>query len=148
MQGTPTGPAGTSAEGPRRTRWAAIVGLLVILVGIGVASTVLVPLAQGKGVTWSSFVATYDWIVAVVIVLLVIVLLVYGLRRAFPEPRERVRYRRLRRRYYPDQPEAVPGPDQAVSIARQRYARGEISSDQLDQILRQLGKGPGTVAPP
>jgi uncharacterized membrane protein len=38
------------------------------------------------------------------------------------------------------------GPDPAVMIARQRYARGEISREQYDQIMTDLGRrgrGPG-----
>jgi uncharacterized membrane protein len=38
------------------------------------------------------------------------------------------------------------GPDPAVVIARQRYARGEISREQYDQIMTDLGRrgrGPG-----
>jgi putative membrane protein len=38
------------------------------------------------------------------------------------------------------------GPDPAVVIARQRYARGEITREQYDQIMTDLGRrgrGPG-----
>jgi putative membrane protein len=38
------------------------------------------------------------------------------------------------------------GPDPAVVIARQRYARGEITREQFDQIMTDLGRrgrGPG-----
>ncbi len=38
------------------------------------------------------------------------------------------------------------GPDPAVRIARQRYARGEITREQFDQIMTDLGRrgrGPG-----
>jgi putative membrane protein len=38
------------------------------------------------------------------------------------------------------------GPDPAVRIARQRYARGEITREQYDQIMTDLGRrgrGPG-----
>ncbi|HXW66701.1 MAG TPA: hypothetical protein VEL82_02300 [Thermoplasmata archaeon] len=38
------------------------------------------------------------------------------------------------------------GPDPAVMMARQRYARGEITREQFDQIMTDLGRrgrGPG-----
>jgi putative membrane protein len=38
------------------------------------------------------------------------------------------------------------GPDPAVMVARQRYARGEITREQFDQIMTDLGRrgrGPG-----
>ncbi len=38
------------------------------------------------------------------------------------------------------------GPDPAVQIARQRYARGEITREQFDQLMTDLGRrgrGPG-----
>lgn len=36
------------------------------------------------------------------------------------------------------------GMDRAAMIARMRYARGEISKEQYDQIMRDLGRGPGS----
>ncbi len=34
------------------------------------------------------------------------------------------------------------GPDRPAMIARMRYARGEISKEQFDQIMKDLGRGP------
>ena len=114
-----------------------MVALLIILVAIGLTTTLLVPLAQGNAVTWSSFVSTYDWLVAVVLVVLVLALVAWGMRQTFPQRGARV-HRRARRQ---DREGSAPN-DPAASIARERFARGEISSDQLDQILRELGRGP------
>jgi uncharacterized membrane protein len=35
------------------------------------------------------------------------------------------------------------GPDRPARIARMRYARGEITRDQYNQILQDIGRGPG-----
>lgn len=43
-----------------------------------------------------------------------------------------------------------PGRDPAVMAARQRYARGEITREQFDQIMTDLGRrprGPGPYPP-
>ncbi len=50
-----------------------------------------------------------------------------------------------RRRAYYGGPRGPPG-DRAVMIARRRYARGEITREQFDQIMADLqrqGRGPG-----
>lgn len=49
-------------------------------------------------------------------------------------------------RGYGRRPRGAWGPDPAVLAARQRYARGEISREQFDQIMTDLGRrgrGPG-----
>lgn len=33
---------------------------------------------------------------------------------------------------------AMPGADPATAVARERYARGEITKDELDEIIRTL----------
>lgn len=33
---------------------------------------------------------------------------------------------------------SAPGRDRALDVARERYARGEISKDELDEIARTL----------
>jgi uncharacterized membrane protein len=35
------------------------------------------------------------------------------------------------------------GPDRPARIARMRYARGEITREQYNQIMQDLGRGPG-----
>jgi len=36
------------------------------------------------------------------------------------------------------------GPNRPAMVARMRYARGEITREQYDQIMRDLGRGPGS----
>jgi uncharacterized membrane protein len=53
---------------------------------------------------------------------------------------------RPRRQYYRQQYGPGMGRDPAVMAARQRYARGEITREQFDQIVTDLGRrgrGPG-----
>lgn len=40
------------------------------------------------------------------------------------------------------------GSDPAVIAARERYARGEIGAEQLDEIMRNLGYAPSDAGPP
>jgi uncharacterized membrane protein len=35
-------------------------------------------------------------------------------------------------------PAAAPGHDEAVAIARRRFASGEITKDQFDELMRSL----------
>jgi putative membrane protein len=54
--------------------------------------------------------------------------------------------RASRREYYRQQHRGGPGRDPAVMMARQRYARGEITREQFEQIMTDLGRrgrGPG-----
>jgi len=117
---------------------AAILALLVIAIVIGVVDLLL----QGQTLSISSALASWNWLFTVAIVIIVVVIVVWTLRLATggvgAGHRER-RYERRRLRYGDATP--VSSPDSAIQIARERYARGEISQQQLDQILRQLSKG-------
>ena len=73
-------------------------------------------------------------ILAIVIIVMVLRLVFRGIGVA---PRERAHERRTRRH---GNASGIQGRDPAVDIVRARYARGEISQDQMDQTLRQLGK--------
>jgi uncharacterized membrane protein len=52
------------------------------------------------------------------------------------------RMSRYPRRYAENSPEGY-GPNRPAMIARMRYARGEITREQYDQIMRDLGRRPG-----
>jgi uncharacterized membrane protein len=39
----------------------------------------------------------------------------------------------------PMPPAAMPGHDEAVAIARKRFASGEITKDQFDELMKALG---------
>jgi len=131
----------SSGAGQGRPRGVGLVVLFVVLIGIALATAVLVPLAQGQSVSWSNLVSSYDWLVAVFIIILVIALTLYATHQTLGYPEGR-RERRRRRRGFDERTGSAPGPDSAVTTARERYARGEISSAQLGLILRELGETP------
>jgi len=133
----------SSGAGQSRPRGVGLVVLFVVLIGIALASAVLVPLAQGQSVSWSNFVSSYDWLVAAIIIILVIALTLYATHQTLGYPDGR-RERRRRRRGFDEPAVSAPGSDSAVAIARERYARGEISSAQFSSILNELGETPGS----
>lgn len=133
-------PAPDSPPDRRPSMWsslAALVALVCITVVIGVVDL----LVQGQNPSLAAALASWNWVVNVILVILAIVIVLLVLRMVFRglgmTPHERSRERRARRHGYDDEPRDQ---DPAVDIARARYARGEITQDQLDQTLRQLGK--------
>lgn len=143
--------AADPASGPylstARPRGYGLVVLLVILLGIALATAVLIPLAQGRPVDWATLTGTYDWLVAVLIVLLVVAGLLTAMRLATGDSKARRDGFRTRRARRIAASPATPG-DPALAIARERYARGEISSGQLDELVAQLDKNRGSDSEP
>jgi len=127
-----------SADGRPSVRTS--VAALLALVGIAVVIGAVALLLQGQAPSVAAAVASWDWVVGVVLVILAIVI-VFGVIRVVLQGvggrTERSRERRSRRLGLSDEHRHR---DPAIEIARARYARGEISQDQLDQTLRQLGK--------
>jgi len=113
---------------------------LLALVGIAVVIGAVDLLLQGQTPSVAAAVASWDWVVGVVLVILAIVIIFSAIRvvfRGVGVNTERSRERRARRLGHFDEHQYR---DPAIDIARARYARGEIDQDQLDQTLRQLGK--------
>jgi len=135
----------SQGAGRSRPKGIGLVVLFVVLIVVALATAVLVPLAQGQSVSWSNFVNSYDWLVAAMIIILLIALALYATHQTLGYPEGR-RERRRRRRGLDESIVSAPGPDTAVAIARERYARGEISSQQFNQILSELGETPGSRA--
>lgn len=136
-----------SAVDPRRRLFQGLVSI-VVLIAIAVIIGVGFSLAQGQFPSWSGALAAWSWVVTVILVILAVVivigvvrLVVMGVRG---EPYSRHHERRFDRRREAD--ESAQGPS-AVEIARQRFARGEISEDQYDQILQKLAKGSEAPSP-
>ena len=132
-----------SGVGQGRPKGIGLVVLFVVLIVVALATAVLVPLAQGQSVNWTNIVNSYDWLVATIIIILVIALALYATHQTLGYPEGR-RERRRRRRGIDGPVGPASGPDGAVAIARERYARGEISSQQLNLILSELGENPGS----
>lgn len=115
---------------------------LVALIGIAVLIGVIDLLASGQSLSVSAALASWAWVLNVVLVLLAIVIVIWVVRLVAwgvggVPPSERYERRRERRRSL----DRSAGSDPAVEMARERFARGEISQDQFDQTVRKLGKG-------
>ncbi|HKN07323.1 MAG TPA: hypothetical protein VJ021_06985 [Thermoplasmata archaeon] len=54
------------------------------------------------------------------------------------------RVSRTGRRSGGNYPDGGYGPNRPVMVARMRYARGEITREQYDQIIQDLGRKPGS----
>ena len=132
---------------PRRWLYAGLTALFV-LVGVAVMIGVAVPVLRGQVPSWSLDLAPWNWIVGLIGFLIAIWIIFWVVRFLFwglsGAPYSHAYWRHYYRRYGMREPF---GPDPAVEIARERFARGEISQDQLDQILRQLERGSGPLPP-
>ena len=117
--------------GPRRLTW------LWISLGLVVAfAAFLVILLAFRAEVGSAYVSSFGLFGGFFLVFLVLWIVFFVVRIAFWSSRAR----RGRRGAGP------PMRDPAVMIARQRYARGEISREQYEQILSDLYR-PGTRPP-
>jgi uncharacterized membrane protein len=96
-------------------------------------------LLSGQTVAVSAALAAWGWVFDVVLVILAVVTGIWVVRPVVSGvggvPHSE---RHHERRRYSD---GSAPPDRAVEIARERFARGEMSQEQFDQTLRQLGKG-------
>jgi len=125
---------------PRRPLYSGLVAVFV-LIAIAVLVGVIDLLLSGQTLSVSAALASWAWVFNVVLILLAIVIVVWVVRLAATGvggvPHSR-RFERLHERYH-DTGGSAPA-DPAVEIARERFARGEISQEQLDQTLTKLGK--------
>ena len=125
---------------PRRSPYSSLAGLFA-LIAIAIVVGLVYLFMSGQSVSFSAALASVAWVFDVVLVILSIVIIIWVVRLVasgvggFPHS-ERYLRRHERRRYA----ERPPSSDPAVEIARERFARGEISQEQFDQTLRQLGK--------
>jgi uncharacterized membrane protein len=83
----------------------------------------------------------------VLIIIAVIGVIVWMSRTLGGGPEALDQYRHSRRYYRRHGKEDPPYSDLAVEIARQRFARGEITESQLDQILGHLSRESETTHP-
>ena len=131
----------TENSGDRRPSLGASLAALLALIGVAIVIGVMDLLFQGQLPSWGAALASWSWTLNVLLVILAIVIIVMVLRLVFRgvgvSPQDRTRERRARRHGYNV---GAAYRDPAVDIARARYARGEISQDQLDRTLAQLGK--------
>ena len=127
---------------PRRWLYAGLVALFALL-GVSILIAVAVPVIRGEVPAWQISEAPWDWLLGllgVVIAIWIAVAIVRVVAWGVLGPGYAYRHdRRAWRHYY----RHWGGPfDDAVATARERYARGEISRDQLDQIVHDLSRPP------
>jgi len=127
---------------PTQSSTPALVARLLALIGMAAVVGTLYLLLQGESPSWAAAFASWSWALDVLLVVLAIAVILTIVRLVFrgigARPRDRDHGRRARRNGRAD---VIPYRDPAVDIARTRYARGEITEDQLDRALGQLRKG-------
>jgi len=130
---------------PRRILYAGVTALLV-LVGLAIAFSISVPLIRGTVPDLASAVSSWDWVIGVIAIVLVFVvvfsivrLVLWGIWGAEYSGAGRHYYRHYYRHYFAGLP---MGWDPAIDVARQRFARGEITEEQYLQMVRQLSGSP------
>jgi uncharacterized membrane protein len=123
---------------PPRTRWVPIViGLLFAVVAVVILLILFFPTAFG----FSAPSGPYRYGLGGVFVLFfVVIVLFFIVRVAFWS----MRASRYSPRSRGGGPAAYAGPNRPAMIARMRYARGEITREQYEQILQDLRRPPGT----
>ncbi len=142
MQGPYGGPAGGpgpyAGYGPRRRRPRVWIFAAVALVAVAIVGVLLLLYLNGFfGPTPYGAHAYYPFFGGFILLFLIVWIGFFVLRVSFWTARTQGRYPGYGQRR---------GPDPAVMVARQRYARGEITREQFDQIMTDLGRrgrGPG-----
>ncbi len=125
----------------------ASVAVLLALVGAAVVLAVVVPIAQGHLPSWAVENAPWNGLIRLIGVVLAVWIVVWLIRLVVWGTIGGPYYRRYGGRYYARYGRSPWGPDPAVTVARERYARGEITREQLDQILSDLGRSTGPLPP-
>jgi uncharacterized membrane protein len=120
---------------------------ILVLVALAVLISVVFPLLNGQVPNWSTVVSSWIWVPEVLIIIAVIGVIVWMSRTLRGGPEAPDSYWHTRRYYRRHEMPSSSAPDSAVEIARQRFARGEITEDQLDRILGHLGRESGSVPP-
>ena len=132
---------------PRRWLFVGLAALSV-LIGMAIVLDVAVSLWRNRAPSWSFGAAPWSWVFGLVGFLIAIWIVVWVFRVLFwglwGGPFLGHYWRHHYWHYYPRGPFA---PDPAIEIARERYARGEITPEQFDEIMQQLGKRSGPLPP-
>jgi uncharacterized membrane protein len=119
---------------------------LFVLIGVSIVLNVVVALWRNQLPTWSVSTSPWNWVLGLIGILIAVWIVVWIVRMFFwamwGAPYHGPGWRHYYRHYYGRGPFE---PDSAVEIARERFARGEITQEQFDQIMRQLGRGPGSL---
>lgn len=135
------------------SRWIeGVIAALAFLIVASLVLTVLVGVSRGDwgmGMWWGPNTTPWNWVgglIGLLIAVVIILAIVRAVYWAAASPWDRHYYRH----YYRHHPEfwGAWGRDPSVELARQRYARGEITRDQYNEIVRDLGYPNPPVPPP
>lgn len=122
---------------PRAVHWLPIVIGVVLAAGAALLLLVLLyPASFGLAAPSSSY--RFGYFGGVFVLFFILIVVFFVVRVAFWSTRAS----RYGRRYGSD-PSGGYGPNRAVMVARMRYARGEITREQYEQIIQDLGRRPG-----
>jgi uncharacterized membrane protein len=125
-------------ERPRRIHWLPIViGVVFVVAAALILLILLYPTSFGLAPSNSPYhLGPFGGVWVLFFILIVVFFIV---RVAFWSTRTS----RYGRRYDPDRSGGY-GPNRPAMVARMRYARGEITREQYDQIMKDLGRRPGS----
>ncbi len=132
-------PAGMSYPPPPRRFhwWPVIIG--VVLAGIAAVLLALLLFPSAFGVSTPSGTYRYYPFGGFFIAFFILIVVFFIVRVAFWSTRTS----RYGRRYGSGNPGPNYGANRPAMIARMRYARGEITREQYEQIMKDLGRPPG-----
>jgi len=123
---------------PSRIHWLPVI-IGVVLAGVAAVLLVLVLYPSAFGVSAPSGPSRYYPFGGVFLAFFILIVIFFVVRVAFWSSRAS----RYGRRYGRGDPSGNYGRNRPAMIARMRYARGEITREQYDQIMRDLGRPPG-----
>jgi len=123
---------------PNRVRWLPIVIGLVFVVAATIILLILLYPAS-FGIATPSTPYRFGLFGGVFFLFFILIVLFFIVRVAFWSTRAS----RYGQRYGSSYPPGGYGANRPAMVARMRYARGEITREQYDQIMRDLGRPPG-----
>ncbi len=124
-------------ERPRRVHWLPLmIGAVFVVAVVLILLILLYPTSFGIAPSTTPYrLGPFGGVWVLFFILIVVFFIV---RVAFWSTRAS----RYGRRYDPDRTGGY-GPNRPAMVARMRYARGEITREQYEQILQDLGRRPG-----
>jgi len=124
---------------PRRVHWFPII-IGVVLAGVALVLLLVLLYPSAFGYSYPAYPYRFGF-GGIFIAFFILIVIFFVVRVAFWSTRAS----RYNRRYgsYGGGPGGDYGANRPAMVARMRYARGEITREQYDQIMKDLGRPPG-----